>query len=100
MTLNKTLENGVLTFTFEGWLDTNTSADLEKEAGNVKDITKLVFDFDKLEYISSAGLRQVVSFAKTSKSIGAEFSIINANNEVMSVFQMTQLDKKFNITKK
>ncbi len=100
MTINKILENGALTFKFEGWLDTNTSADLEKEIEEIKDITSLVFDFEKLEYISSAGLRQVVATVRKTKSMGAGFSIINASQEVLSVFQLTQLDKKLDITPK
>lgn len=100
MTITKNLDNGVLTFKIEGWLDTNTSADLEKETEGIKDITSLVFDFDNLEYISSAGLRQVVASSRIAKAIGAEFSIINTNFDVMNVFQLTQLDKKLNIKQK
>ena len=45
-----------------GWLDTQTAPQLEEELSKLTDeITSLVFDFAKLEYISSAGLRQVIA---------------------------------------
>lgn len=52
-----------------GWLDTQTAPQLEEALSKLGgDITSLVFDFAKLEYISSAGLRQVVSAYK--KNVG------------------------------
>ena len=48
-----------------GWLDTQTAPQLGEELAKLDDsVTSLVFDFDKLEYISSAGLRQVISAYK------------------------------------
>ena len=57
-----------------------------------------VFDFAKLEYISSAGLRQVVSaYKKMSCKDG--FKIINVSDEVFDVFKLTGFDQKINIEK-
>lgn len=97
MTITKSIENNILTLKLEGWLDTTTSEDLGKEIEKCDNVSSIILDFEKLEYISSAGLRQVVAFSKKAKSIDADFSIINAGLEVMSVFQLTQLDKKFKI---
>ena len=48
-----------------GWLDTQTAPQLEEELVKLEEeITSLVFDFAQLEYISSAGLRQVVAAYK------------------------------------
>ena len=62
-------------------------------------ITSLVFDFAKLEYISSAGLRQViVAYKKMAQKDG--FKIINVSDEVYDVFSLTGFDSKIDIQKK
>lgn len=82
-----------------GWLDTQTAPQLGEELSKLSDdITSLVFDFAKLEYISSAGLRQVVSaYKKMSCKDG--FKIINVSDEVFDVFKLTGFDQKINIEK-
>ena len=72
-----------------GWLDTQTAPQLGEELAKLDDsVTSLVFDFDKLEYISSAGLRQVISaYKKMSGKDG--FKIINVSDEVFDVFSLT-----------
>ena len=72
----------------DGRLDTNTSPDLEKELSSLDDIKKLIFDFSKLEYISSAGLRIVLSCQKIMANQG-EMIIKNANANVKEVFEIT-----------
>ena len=66
-----------VTIEITGWLDTQTAPQLGEELAKLDDsVTSLVFDFDKLEYISSAGLRQVISaYKKMSGKDG--FKIIN-----------------------
>lgn len=62
-------------------------------------ITSLVFDFTNLEYISSAGLRQViVAYKKMAQKDG--FKIINVSDEVYDVFSLTGFDSKIDIQKK
>ena len=58
-------EGNKVTMEITGWLDTQTSPQLGEELSKLDDsVTSLVFDFAKLEYISSAGLRQVISAYK------------------------------------
>ena len=82
-----------------GWLDTQTSPQLGEELSKLDDsVTSLVFDFAKLEYISSAGLRQVISAYK--KMAGKDgFKIINVSEEVFDVFRLTGFDQKIQIEK-
>ena len=82
-----------------GWLDTQTSPQLGEELSKLDDsVTSLVFDFAKLEYISSAGLRQVISAYK--KMAGKDgFKIINVSDEVFDVFRLTGFDQKIQIEK-
>ena len=65
MTINKTKDGKALTLAVEGRLDTITAPDLEavlKE--ELDDVGELTFDFSSLEYISSAGLRVLLSAQK------------------------------------
>lgn len=65
MTINKNLEGSKLTVALEGRLDTTTAPQLESEIRESLDgVTDLEFDFQKLAYISSAGLRVMLSAQK------------------------------------
>lgn len=96
--VSKTEENKV-TMEISGWLDTQTSPQLGEALSKLDDsVTSLVFDFAKLEYISSAGLRQVISAYK--KMAGKDgFKIINVSEEVFDVFRLTGFDQKIQIEK-
>lgn len=92
-------EGTKMTMEISGWLDTQTAPQLE-EALSALDgsVTSLVFDFAKLEYISSAGLRQVIAaYKKMADKDG--FKIINISDEVYDVFKLTGFDQKINIEK-
>lgn len=100
MKISKTTENGIVTFKPEGWLDTVSSPELGEMVDAVNDASSIVLDFELVEYMSSAGLRQVVASHKKAKSLDAEFSVINVCPTVMSIFKMTNIDKKLNISAK
>ena len=71
MKINKECSDGVLTLQIEGRLDTVTAPELEGElAGSLDGVNELVLDFSKLEYISSAGLRVLLSAQKTMRTRG------------------------------
>ena len=97
MKIEKNVENGTVTFAPEGWLDTVSSPELGEMIEAVTDASSLVLDFEHLDYMSSAGLRQVLSAHRKAKSIGASFSIINVCPTVMNIFKMTNIDKKLEI---
>lgn len=100
MTITKTMENNTAVLLVEGWLDTKSSPELGNEIHALSDIEGLVLDFEKLEYIASSGLREVVSAYKKMKSMNGTFSVINVSNEVMDVFSLAGLDKKLDIRAK
>lgn len=97
MTITKTVENGHITLKPEGWLDTITSPELGEVVDAIDAAEALTLDFAGVEYMSSAGLRQVVATHKKAKELGAAFAVIHVNAEVMSIFQMTGIDKKLDI---
>ena len=93
-------EGNKATMEISGWLDTQTAPELEKVlTGLDASVTSLVFDFAKLEYISSAGLRLVIAAYK--KMAGKEgFKIVNVSDEVYDVFSLTGFDQKIQIEKR
>ena len=99
MKITSKREENKVTMEITGWLDTQTAPQLGEALSQLDDnVTSLVFDFSKLEYISSAGLRQVVSAYK--KMAGKEgFKIVNVSNEVFDVFRLTGFDQKIQIEK-
>ncbi|MBQ0005809.1 MAG: STAS domain-containing protein [Alistipes sp.] len=97
MKISKSLENGCVTIKPEGWLDTVSSPELGNVIEAVDTADAIVLDFELVEYMSSAGLRQVLAAHRKAKSLGASFSVINVCSPVMSIFKMTNIDKKLNI---
>lgn len=99
MEITSKREESKVTMEITGWLDTQTAPQLGEALSQLDDnVTSLVFDFSKLEYISSAGLRQVVAAYK--KMAGKDgFKIINVSNEVFDVFRLTGFDQKIQIEK-
>ena len=89
MTINKNKSGSTLTIALEGRLDTTTAPDLEKEIKvSLDGVTELVMDFSKLDYISSAGLRVLLSAHKAMSKQGA-MKVTNVNEMVMEVFEVT-----------
>ena len=89
MTINTAKNGAELTICVAGRLDTTTAPDLEKTLKESLDgITALTFDFEKLDYISSAGLRVLLSAQKTMAKQGS-MKIIHVNELVMEVFDVT-----------
>lgn len=90
MTITNNLDGEVLVLEIEGRLDTTTAPELEKEFKEILDgIKELTLDIAKLEYISSAGLRVVLSAQKKMSKQGGKMTIKNANEVVMEVFEVT-----------
>ena len=89
MKIEKKLNEKKLVIKLEGRLDTTTAPQLEAELKNSLDgVAELVFDLGALEYISSAGLRVLLSAYKTMRGKGS-MKITNANELVQEVFEVT-----------
>ncbi|MBO7662928.1 MAG: STAS domain-containing protein [Clostridia bacterium] len=89
MTITKTQNGKDLTISLEGRLDTMTAPDLEKELQSSLDgVNALTMDFSGLEYISSAGLRVLLSVHKRLSGAGG-LKIIHVNEIVNEVFDVT-----------
>ena len=89
MTVNKNLKADALSVTVEGRIDTTIAPELEKEIKDSLDgVKSLVLDFEKVEYISSAGLRVLLSTQKIMNKQG-EMKLINVNSDIMEIFEVT-----------
>ncbi len=89
MNIRKRSEGTTLTLVPEGRLDTVTSPQLEGELRTALDgITELVFDLSELDYVSSAGLRVLLSAQKVMNRQGG-MTIRNAKPEIMEIFDVT-----------
>ena len=89
MTIDKKLEGSALTIALAGRLDTTTSPELEETlAASLDGVTALVFDFTKLDYLSSAGLRVLLSAQKRMNKQGT-MKLVHVNDAVKEVFEIT-----------
>ena len=89
MTINKTLNGSELTVALEGRLDTMTAPELEAEfKSSLGGVTALILDFAKLEYISSAGLRVLLSAQKVMNTQGS-MKVKNVNETILEIFEVT-----------
>lgn len=89
MNINKIKNGEELTIAIEGRLDTTTAPELDDSLKAEYDgVTKLAFDFTKLEYISSAGLRVLLSAQKVMNKQGS-MVVKNVSEEVKEIFEVT-----------
>ena len=89
LNITKNVNADELKVILEGRLDTTTAPTLEADLKESLDgVAKLVFDLEKLEYISSAGLRVLLSSQKIMNKQGS-MVITNASEEVKEIFDVT-----------
>lgn len=86
----KKQEDGVMNLELDGSLDTNTApgllADLEPQ---LKNLSKLVLNCEKLSYISSAGLRVLLTFQQELEAAGKTMELHHVNDLIRDVFDVT-----------
>ena len=97
MTISKKRNEQALTLAVEGRLDTTTAPQLEAELkASLQGIAELTFDLSAMEYISSAGLRVLLSAQKTMNAQG-KMSVTGVREAVMEIFRATGFDSILNI---
>ena len=89
MTITKKQTASSLEIALEGRLDTTTAPELEKELKeSLNGVSELTLDFEKLDYISSAGLRVLLSAQKQMNRQGS-MKLVHVGEIVMEVFEVT-----------
>lgn len=92
-------ENGKYIATLEGRLDTVTADQTAKDLSPLNDCTghDIIIDCTNLEHISSSGLRILLNIRKNASAVGSKVTILNINEEIEKVFEMTGFDTLFEI---
>ena len=99
MNVLKNRDGSTLNVALEGRLDTTTAPMLEAELkAALNGVTELIMDFEKLDYISSAGLRVLLSAHKAMSAKGG-MKVTNVNEIVQEVFEVTGFADILNIEK-
>ena len=89
MTINQNRDGADLTVALEGRLDTTTAPELEAALSTaLEGVEKLTMDFERLEYISSAGLRVLLSAQKRMMKQGG-MKVVHVNETIMEIFEVT-----------
>ena len=89
LNITKSFDNDALQIALEGRLDTTTAPDLESALQeSINDAKELTMDFEKLEYISSAGLRVLLSAQKIMNQQGS-MKVVNVRDEINDIFEVT-----------
>ena len=89
MTIKTEKNDSALVVYLEGRLDTNTAPELDETLKNsLEGVTELSLDLAKLEYLSSAGLRVLLSSQKTMNKQGT-MVVKNVNETIMEIFEVT-----------
>ncbi|MBQ5998335.1 MAG: STAS domain-containing protein [Treponema sp.] len=88
MTIKKKQNGTSVTLFVEGRLDTTTSPDLENEIKSLESAEKLMINFEKVEYISSTGLRVLLSAHKEFSKKGG-LTLTNVKDPVLDIFDIT-----------
>jgi len=98
ITVTKKKENETLTVFAEGRIDTATSAEFDAAVrSELEGITQLCLDFGNLSYISSSGLRVLLSLHKLMESKGGRLTVLKPTKIVAEVFNATGFVKVLNI---
>ena len=99
MEINKAISNQNVIITLKGRLDTMTAPQLDDEAKNIDfdEVETVTLNLKDLEYISSSGLRVILSLYKNLKSKGGNLKIVNVSNTIMELFSMTGMSDYLDI---
>lgn len=89
MKITEKANGNQLCISLEGRLDTTTAPELEKAlSGSLNGVTELTFDMAALDYLSSAGLRILLSAQKQMNKQGS-MKVMNVNETIMEIFEVT-----------
>lgn len=99
MSLKVETKNGSAVCYVEGEIDINTSPDIKKSFDKLISIKspKIVVNLAKVTYVDSSGLATLVEILKNMRSYGGKLKLSNMSVKVKSLFEITKLEKLFDI---
>jgi len=91
MEINQKEESGIVTISIKGRMDADTAPEAEKTVNSILkgDSNRLLFDLEQLEYLSSAGLRVLLSAAKELKRREGKIVLCSLNEFVKEIFEVS-----------
>ena len=89
--MRKAVENGAMTVTIIGEIDTISSVKLDREIGVVEGLKSVTFDMKEVPYITSAGIRVLLGVGKRM-SPGADLALVNIQPTVREIFRLCGLE--------
>ena len=99
MKINRIQNGAELTMALEGLLDTTTAPELDAALSGIDGVANLIIDMEKLDYISSSGLRVLLAARKKLEKVGCPMTIVKANENVREIFEMTGFNEILTIEK-
>lgn len=98
MQIEQDRQEEMLTLKLSGRLDTSTAPMLQETVEKeLDDVTELGVDMEKLEYVSSAGLRVLLAATKKMKAKDGTMTVHHVNEEIMEVFEITGFNEILDI---
>ena len=100
MCMKTKVSDGILTLFPEGHVDSKNARDFDRDVMAAMDSApdaSVVIDVDKLEYVSSAGLRVLMKVMRRTKG---PLKVINASPEVYEIFEVTGFSEMMDVTKR
>ena len=95
MKISKSVNNNEMLLKLEGWLDTESSLELKEAIDGMEEgIESMAFDMEKLEYISSSGVRLIVA---AQKKMNGNFKLMNVTESIFNVLDATGITKRVEI---
>ena len=99
--MNIEIQNDIITIFLDGRIDSNNANEIEAQIMNALSknpkVSKIQIDVEKLDYISSAGLRILL---KLRKQIKNSLPVFNASNEIYEIFNVTGFTELLDVHKK
>ena len=90
LTINKNINEGTAVYSLSGRLDTVTAPELEEDlTAVIPSISALELDFSGVDYISSAGLRVLLTSQKQMTKKGGSLKLTHVDSMIMGIFEMT-----------
>lgn len=99
MAVKSELKNGLTVCYIDGEIDINTAPDIKKSFQGLlaKKTPKLVINLARVSYVDSSGLATLVEILKNMRSYGGKMRLTNMSPKVKSLFEITKLEKLFEI---
>ncbi len=95
MNISKSISGNEAMLKLEGWLDTQAAIELAEVLETIgPEVDTMIFDMSDLEYISSSGVRQIVS---VHKKLNGRLTLKGVNDNILDVFKAIGIDKKIRI---